>query len=839
MTIETTSALDRLFEAKPYELSADEKRKLFLLAMNESFQHHVIQCPPYQRYCARRGVGLETQFTILADIPFLPVQAFKEFGEKLVSVESAQRIGRLQSSATSGIPSTVVIDKTTSKRQIRALAAVISEALGAKRRQFLILDVDPRTGNAAALGARNAAVRGFLNLASKATYFVESDSIGALALQRDDFVREIESLPSDQPVTVFGFTFVLYAHCVAPLLKEGFQFRLPEGSKVVHIGGWKKLEDQKVSKDQFAADVSSLLGVDQRNVVDFYGFTEQMGVTYPDGPDGNKVTPAFSEVIVRDADTLEPVPDGNVGLLEFLTPIPHSYPGIAVLTDDLGVVLSREDPQAGWLGTRFKVLGRAKNAEVRGCGDIMGDKVVQRQRPNIDKSAAEEVRLLFDVEGLRTSPSLTAEVTLQSLPVVDLNALADRLLSARSKLDSYTIDELIALISAAASRWLDPESPLAPLRQQGLLFLSNWCESRTLRAMADRSLRGERAFVDGFRPLDGTNRRLMKAVPKGLVAHWLAGNVPLLGMLSLVQAILCKNANLLKAASSFSSVLPMLLDSFRGLEVKTRAGRVLRGDDILASIAVVYFPRADHKSAQRMSRAADVRLAWGGREAVEAVTNLEKKYSTEDIVFGPKVSFMVIGRDALGSDYQLRRLSRRAATDASVFDQYACASPHTIFVETGGVASPRDFARQLAQEMAKACVRIPKGPVDAGTAGRIASARLRYEFEGELWCSRGTEWTVLYDEVPDRGLAEPFYSRVVTVRAIDDVMDVVRFADDSVQTVGLALDPRRMLEFASRASIAGVERFPNIGRMTFFDTPWDGYFAMDRCVRWVTLGGPL
>jgi hypothetical protein len=36
-----------------------------------------------------------------------------------------------------------------------------------------------------------------------------------------------------------------------------------------------------------------------------------------------------------------------------------------------------------------------------------------------------------------------------------------------------------------------------------------------------------------------------------------------------------------------------------------------------------------------------------------------------------------------------------------------------------------------------------------------------------------------------------------------------------------------------------VERFPDLGRMTFFDSPWDGLFPMDRLVKWVTLGGPF
>jgi hypothetical protein len=144
----------------------------------------------------------------------------------------------------------------------------------------------------------------------------------------------------------------------------------------------------------------------------------------------------------------------------------------------------------------------------------------------------------------------------------------------------------------------------------------------------------------------------------------------------------------------------------------------------------------------------------------------------------------------------------------------------------------------LAEEMAKAAIRIPKAPIDPGTAAKVQSARIRYELTGDLWRSAGTEWTVLYDELGNRGLAEPCYSRVITVRAVDDALSAAEFAHHGIQTVGLALDGPRRLEFARRAAARGAERFPDVGRMTFFDSPWDGLFPMDRFVRWVSLGGP-
>ena len=357
-----------------------------------------------------------------------------------------------------------------------------------------------------------------------------------------------------------------------------------------------------------------------------------------------------------------------------------------------------------------------------------------------------------------------------------------------------------------------------------------------MRETIRRSIRHPRGTLDAFMPVG--ERALLRAVSRGLVVHWVAGNAPLLGMLALVQSMLARNANIVKAPASFTATMPAMLDAFRGLNVELPSGRVIHGDDLAASAAVVYFDRHNTEASEALSRRADVRIAWGGREAVEAIVHLPKKHTAEDIVFGPKLSYMAVGREFLNSPREAVRLARNAATDVSVFDQYACASPHTIFVESGGGVSPMEFAAFLADEMERAAQRIPKGPVDAATAMTITRQRLQYEFTADLWTSKGTEWTVLYDEDSAKGLAPPCYSRVVTVRAVEDILAAAEFAGPGIQAVGLAVNGLRRLQFAERAAVLGVERLPDIGRMTFFDDPWDGLFPMDRMVRWVSLGGP-
>ncbi|MCF8709888.1 LuxE/PaaK family acyltransferase [Rhizorhapis sp. SPR117] len=830
-----------LLRAAPYGLPEPERQRRLLAAMNSAYRHHVENCAAYRHFCAKRGFGQEHVFTSLTDFPFLPAQAFKENSDVLRSVDLADIRSTLSSSATSGIPSAVVVDAITAKRQVRALTSVVSEALGGKRRPLLVLDVPPGKDQHGGLGARGAAVRGFLNLASEVQYFMDIDANGSLVLQEQAFADALSSL--DGPAMVFGFTYVLYAFAVEPLLRAGRGFSMPAGSHVVHIGGWKKLADQRVSPEVFDRAMRDALGVPADHVIDFYGFTEQMGVTYPTGPEGDKHCPAFAEVIVRDPATYEPVRDGEEGLLEFLTPLPHSYPGIAVLTDDVGMITGRPRPGDIWGGTRFRVLGRAKKAEVRGCGDIMGEKMAPQavQQHAAIVQAPSNVRLLWEAGTNHVAGDLQAPVDTRSLPVVaDINALAAQLRDRRTLLDSYSSDELITLIAAASRKWAAGEGPLAPLRQQGLLFLTSWCASGALRRLADDSLRGQRGHLDGFLPCADHGRAFLRAMPRGLVSHWLAGNVPLLGMLALVQAIICRNANLIKAASSFSRALPALLDAFRGLEVPTAGGRILKGDDILQSIAIVYFDRLDRAAAEHMSETADVRIAWGGAEAVAGILTLPRPFSTEDIIFGPKLSYMVIGRDRLDTPRNVRKLARAAAIDASVFDQYACASPHNIFVEEGGdAASPREFAALLAEEMEKAAIRIPKAPADPGTISAIQSARLRQELTGEVWASQDSTWTVLFNARAPSALEPPRYSRVISVSTVSDGLACADFASPDIQTIGLAMAGPRRLAFAERAALRGAVRFPDIGRMTHFQSPWDGLFPMDRLVRWVSMGGPF
>lgn len=422
-------------------------------------------------------------------------------------------------------------------------------------------------------------------------------------------------------------------------------------------------------------------------------------------------------------------------------------------------------------------------------------------------------------------------------PAVGLDELIQRLRRQGEAIHALQSDHILGLLGELRRVLADERHELHQrLRPLGLPFLLRWLEPEHLAAQLDLAMRGTRRYLDGFlAPMPGSKdaARLLHAQPRGLVVHWIAGNVPLLGVFSLVQAWLTKNVSLIKAPAEWPDIIPALLEALAQVWYRAADGRVVSGSMLSRGAAALYVDRDDRATQETLSLAADARVAWGGREAIEAIQALPKALGAEDILFGPKYSYMVIGRECLVEGPGLTEVVTRAALDVSMFDQQGCNSPHTLFVERGGEVSPERFAALLAEAMARVGVMIPSGASASGDVSRILTLRATYDVRGVAHYPPGPEWTVLYGK-EDQGLAEACGGRVVFVRPIADAMDAARLASRRTQSVGVAMEPARRIAFAERATRQGAERCPPVGEMSHYESPWDGVFMMDRLVRWVT-----
>ena len=370
--------VEELLSRLPYD-GSKECEDIFMQALQEELIFHYNHNEMYRHFCEKKNFDPRVAIHSIGGIPPVAASVFKELGFNLNSVPEEDLTLALQSSATSGVPSTVVIDKITARRQGKAMVKVISEFIGKERKPFLIMDIDPRSASRKLLGARFAAVTGYLKFASKVGYFLKANEDNVSYFDVDGIRKFIHDLPPGQPVVVFGFTYILYQNVLKSIGNSGVKLQLPEGSKIIHIGGGKKLESEKISKELFNEQLSRCFGIQPENVIDIYGFTEQMGLNYPDCPCGCKHASSYVKVLVRDTVSREVLSPGKEGMLEFVTPIPHSYPGNAVLTDDIGVLEDSPCPR-GRPGQRFRVVGRLKKAEARGCGDILSTKLTFQQK---------------------------------------------------------------------------------------------------------------------------------------------------------------------------------------------------------------------------------------------------------------------------------------------------------------------------------------------------------------------------------------------------------------------------------------------------------------------------
>lgn len=825
MSEEQEYMIGQLLAMPPYEQSA-EADSLYMQALQEELQFHYDHNEAYRQFCERKGFDPHKPLTDIAQIPPVAVSVFKELGFSLASVPKENIRLRLQSSATSGTPSTIVVDKETSRRQAKAMVKVMQEVIGRERKPFLVMDIDPRSEFKALLGARFAAITGYLSFASKAAYFLKANENRVSYFDVKAMQEYLASLPSDQPVLVFGFTYILYSQVLKALRTSDVKLHLPKGSKIIHIGGWKKLESEKVEKSLFNKQLADVFGIEPTDLVDIYGFTEQMGLNYPDCPCGCKHTSNYVRVLVRDAQTREILPPGKEGMLEFITPVPHSYPGNAVLTDDLGYIIDEPCP-CGRSGTRFVVTGRLKKAEIRGCGDILANKLTFASKTIRTEQSTINI---LDVQSYHGAPLQASE------PKEQLKEIISSLREAQAWLRKQPVEGLIGLIYAAAKRWIS-EPKYQILKDKGLLFLSTWCAENNLRRVAQLGLRGNMQYADQWLAMPDSEKHMMRANARGLVCHWLAGNVQILGLFALVQAIQTKNSNLLKVSKNDEGVFRLLLTAFEGLEYTCQDGKIIKGNDLLRTIAVVYFPRTADDVAQLMSASADVRIAWGGREAVETVAGYPSRYDAETVVFGPKLSMAVIAREDLQGEQEARKLARRVAVDVSIFDQTGCASPHNVYIERGGAVAPEQFCELLTEAMRKTEMQIPKPPMSAEQVSAIHSIRSVYDFCGKVYGSDTMSYTILLDEEPN--VHKPVYSRVIFVHVVDDIADALAHVNDDIQTIGISGISERVESFASDAAQRGAMRFPLIGRMLNFEMPWDGIVLIDRLVKWNTLAGPM
>ncbi len=766
--------------------------KEFLEELNSKLIHHRESNKNFDRFLKKKNhTGHIQSISDLDKLPYIHVSVFKKYPKMLSNVNDLKNQLIISSSGTSGLASKIFLDNEASKAQSILSYSILKDYIGTDKRPMIIYDLPPLKENTSEIGARMSANIAYMRFSDK-YFFALKKNKSKIELDVEGLNEFIKS--NDKNILHFGFTYMIYNYILKYDYKKNFENILTK-STLIHIGGWKKLESEKIKKSKFNKIASDVLKLDK--VIDIYGFTELMGVNFPDCEFGHKHIPNNTRLIVRDTKNLNNIGYNKNGLLHFISSFPKSYSGVSILTDDMGVLGS--NCKCGRETDFFKITGRKPKSEIRGCGDILGKKMELIEKSN--------ELFIYDKK--------TNDLEIEIKKLRDIN---------------IPIEPLLLILERLSSSWL--ENPkLKHLKQQGLSFISRWCSKNNLIKLLNDGLLESIFSLDDFQVSKNNPGTYIYTKPKGIISHWVAGNVPLLGMLVLIQSIITKNKNIVKVSSNEDGSLFEMIKDLDNIKINWN-NKVYFGKDLKESIIITRFGRNNIKSNNLISKYADVRVAWGGGNAINSIKNYTHKNTCNDVMFGPKTSFSIISKEYINNRLNRKSFFLKLSRDISSFEQRACSSPHTIFYNGDDLS---EFCNSLAEGLNATLDLIPKQIVENDYS--VSEAVMTADFTGHVIAADDLSWAIINNN--NFILELPSFSRVIHVKKCSNFDDILPLIYEEVQSVSLGLEKRERFLVAKKLADLGVVRFPDIGVITNFDNPWDGKVIISNFVSYSTLGGPI
>lgn len=346
----------------------------------------------------------------------------------------------------------------------------------------------------------------------------------------------------------------------------------------------------------------------------------------------------------------------------------------------------------------------------------------------------------------------------------------------------------------------------------------------SMQFQVDQELGGA-DVLDGWREVHGSpsgRPHRIRAFPPRLI-HVIAGNAPGVAALTVIRGALTKGVHLLKLPSN---------DLFTATAILRALSAVAPGHPVARSFSAAYWRGGDAKMEGLLFRPQffDKLVAWGGEGTIRSARQYVGP-GFELVAFDPKTSISLVGREAFASDETLADAADRAAADATIMNQQACASSRIQYVEGDDEQVDRYCAllqRRLGVE------RETTSP-----CGNPLGSNLRDEIDGlrgmephyRVWGGYEGRGLVIRSEEPVDFHPD---GRVVNVVPVASLEEAVHSANVATQTVGV-YPASRKAALRDALAAAGAQRVVTLGQAIAFETglPHDGFYPLQRFVRWV------
>jgi hypothetical protein len=338
-----------------------------------------------------------------------------------------------------------------------------------------------------------------------------------------------------------------------------------------------------------------------------------------------------------------------------------------------------------------------------------------------------------------------------------------------------------------------------------LMALGHWMRRTRIAEMKDQfnAERVDRVFL-----------------PRGVALHFAPSNVDSIFIYSWFLALLAGNLNIVRVSTRRGEQAMRLMATLNHLLACPEFAAV-RDRSLVLSF--------EHEEglAQALSAKCQIRVLWGGDQAISRLRQVPLPPLATEIVFADRFSFAAMkARAVLRQDEPgFRQLIRDFFADSFWFDQMACSSPRMIVWI--GASWEIDDAKQRFWPALKAYV-AERG-VHRPAAASITRLTTMYAY-----AAQGEVDTILssVDEVPSRAHLKSDAKRFRELHCgggmflerecerLQDFLPLIQPKDQTMSVFGF--DRAELDEFAHSLPIRAIDRVVALGKSLMFSRVWDG-----------------
>jgi long-chain-fatty-acid---luciferin-component ligase len=349
---------DLIFMSNPQEWTFEDQKEIQNKLILEAFNYHYNRNESYRKYCITQHVN--ENITSIDDIPVFPTSVFKYM--KLHTASEDDIENWYTSSGTSGMKSNIARDRLSIERLLGSVNFGMKYVGNWFEHEMELVNLGPDRFNTNNIWFKY--VMSLVELLYPTEFTVNNDEIDLEKTMHHLF--RIYNTKKD--ICLIGPPYFIYLLCQY-INANDIEFIAGNRLHIITGGGWKLNQSESLSRDDFNAMLMEVFHLNNINQIRDTFNQVELNTCFFEDEYQRKHVPPWVYARALDPETLQPVIDGEQGLLSYMDASSTGYPAF-IVTDDIGIIHHVKSPDP-YPGTKVEIIRRLNTRAQKGCAISM------------------------------------------------------------------------------------------------------------------------------------------------------------------------------------------------------------------------------------------------------------------------------------------------------------------------------------------------------------------------------------------------------------------------------------------------------------------------------------